>query len=124
MPDRFVPRLDILPPPQPAPDTGLRVAALLDLAGTKISVVQMRAEAKYYIDIDAILASGSLDLATALAAGVALYGGGFNPQVTLKALTFFDDGDLPALPAAVRARLVDAVRRVDLARLPTLGRDA
>jgi hypothetical protein len=33
----------------------------LDLAGTKASVVQMRAEAKDYIDIDALMAKGKVD---------------------------------------------------------------
>jgi hypothetical protein len=32
----------------------LQIASLLDLAGTKINVVQLRAEAKDYRDIDAI----------------------------------------------------------------------
>src|SRR3972149_3224347 len=38
-----------------APDNGLRVASLLDLAGMKAAVVQKRAEAKDYLDLDAML---------------------------------------------------------------------
>jgi hypothetical protein len=41
---------------------------LLDLAGTKASVIQVRAEAKDYLDLDALMRFGEVDLATALAA--------------------------------------------------------
>src|SRR5262249_23573554 len=70
-----------------APDTvkelGLKIASLVDLAGAKAAVVQKRAEAKDYIDLDALIANG-IDLATALAAGRVLYGRSFNPVITLK----------------------------------------
>ena len=64
----------------------------------KGSVVQMRADAKDYTDIDALLADGRIGLPTALASARAIYGSQFNPQITLKALSYFDDGDLPRLP--------------------------
>lgn len=54
-----LPDLPRLRPPDMAPDTGVRVAALLDLAGTKAAVVQMRAEANDYLDIDAMLTRGA-----------------------------------------------------------------
>jgi hypothetical protein len=95
----------------------LYVAALLDLAGTKVAVVQKRAEAKDYLDIDALLQHG-IDLPTALAAGRVVYGRGFNPLITLKALSFFDD--VPNLPADVRKRLSTAVEAVDPSHLPVL----
>lgn len=53
-----LPEVPRLRPPSVAPDNGLRVASLIDLAGMKASVVQMRAEAKDYVDIDAILSDG------------------------------------------------------------------
>ena len=112
-----VPGLPRLAPPLIALDNGLRVASLLDLAGTKVSVVQMRAEAKDYIDIDALLTDGRIDLPTALAAGRAIYGTRFNPQSTLKALSYFDDGNLRRLPRPVKDRLAKAAREVDLDRL-------
>ncbi len=93
------------------------VAALLDIAGTKVAVVQKRAEAKDYLDIDALLQNG-IDLPTALAAGRVVYGRRFNPMITLKALSFFDD--VPTLPADVRKRLSAAVESVDPASLPVL----
>ena len=95
----------------------LYVAALLDIAGTKAAVVQKRAEVKDYLDIDALLRHG-IGLPTILAAGAVVYGRQFNPLVTVKALSYFDD--LPGLPAEVRARLTAAVAAVDVTRLPAL----
>ena len=118
-----VPAVARLRPPRIAPETGLRIASLLDLAATKAAVVQQRAEAKDYIDIDAILSDGRIDLATALAAAKALYGPQFNPLGTLKALCFFADGDLSRLPEATRRRLVRAAGAVDPERLPILVND-
>ena len=115
-----VPRLPRLMPPNIAQDNGLQVASLLDLAGTKANVVQLRAEAKDYRDIDAILRDGRIDLPMALAAAQALYGATFNPQITLKALSHFADGNLRRLERAAKDRLARAAREVDLDRLPAL----
>lgn len=95
----------------------LYVAALLDIAGTKAAVVQKRAEVKDYLDIDALLRHG-IDLPTILAAGAVVYGRQFNPLVTVKALSYFDD--LPGLPAELRTRLTAAVAAVNVTRLPAL----
>ena len=95
----------------------LHVASLLDIAGTKMAVVQKRAELKDYLDVDAMLLHG-VDLATALAAGRVVYGRSFNPLITLKALSFFED--VPSLSSEVRERLCAAVQAVDIARLPAL----
>lgn len=61
-------------------------------------MVQLRAEVRDYVDIDALLTSGKVDLPTALAAAQRLYGPAFNPEVTLKALAYFDDEDLQTIP--------------------------
>jgi hypothetical protein len=98
--------------------TRVNVASLLDLAGTKVSVIQKRAEAKDYIDIDALIAHG-IDLPTALAAGQVVYGSAFNPLIALKSLSFF--GDVPEVPDAVRKRLRSAVNAVDAHHLPTFA---
>ena len=108
-------------PPHVSADNGLQVASLLDLAGTKASVVQQRAEAKDYVVIDAILRTGRIDLAAALAAACAIHGEQFNPQITLKALSCFDDGNLHRLPRATKARRAKAAREVDLDCLPNLA---
>jgi hypothetical protein len=115
-----VPKLPRLEHPRIAPDTGLKIASLLDLAGTKVSVVQLRAEPKDYQDIDAVLTTGGIVLETALAAAVALYGEVFNPQAALKALVYFEEEALRQLPDALKQRLVQAVKHVDLDRLPAL----
>jgi hypothetical protein len=119
-----VPGLPRLAPPHIAPDNGVQIASLMDLAGTKVNVVQLRAEAKDYRDIDAILRDGRIDLPTALASAQALYGPQFSPQIALKALSFFDEGSLRRLAKATRDRLSKAVREVDLDRLPTIARAA
>jgi hypothetical protein len=116
-----VPAIPRLQPALIAPDNLVRVASLLDIAGTKASVVQQRAEAKDYIDMDAILTDGRIDLPTALAAAKAIYGGQFNPLITLKALSFFADGDLASLPQATKDRLVKAVREVDVDRIAVIA---
>jgi len=82
--------------------------------------VQQHAEAKDYADIDAILRTGRIDLPTALAAARAVYGPQFNPQITLKALSYFEDGTVRDLPRTTRDRLAKAAREVDLGRLPTV----
>lgn len=116
-----VPDIPRLAPPLEVRDNGIKVAALLDLAGMKASVVQVRAEAKDYIDVDAMIVSRKIDLPTALAAALAIYGRQFNPEITLKALSYFDDGNLRGLPDPLKARLAKAAREVDLDRLPDLG---
>jgi len=42
-------------------------------------------------------------------------------QITLKALSFFGDGNLSRLPRALQNRLAVAVREVDLDRLPDVA---
>jgi Nucleotidyl transferase AbiEii toxin, Type IV TA system len=115
-----VPNLPRLGQPHVSHDNKVKVASLLDLAGTKASVLQVRAEAKDYVDMDALMTLGKISLPTALAAAQALYGASFNPEVTLKALSYFGDGNLHTLAEDVKHRLVVAAREVDLERLPAL----
>jgi hypothetical protein len=98
----------------------VHVASLLDIAGTKAAVVQRRPAERDYVDIDALIQHG-IDLPHILAAGAVVYGRSFNPLITLKALSYFDD--LPKLPGNVRKRLGAAVAAVDLHRLPRLTPD-
>jgi hypothetical protein len=113
------PRIKLTNPPLVAGDNKLQVASLIDLAGMKSAVVQKRSEAKDYIDLDAIIESGAIDLATALSAARAIYGQTFNPELTLKSLTYFGDGDLDKLPEDIRERLVAAVRAIQSNEPPT-----
>ncbi|MBI4026718.1 MAG: nucleotidyl transferase AbiEii/AbiGii toxin family protein, partial [Verrucomicrobia bacterium] len=63
------------------------VASLLDLAATKMAVIQERAEKKDYVDITRLIQAG-IALETALGAAIALYGENFNPAISLKALAY------------------------------------
>ena len=114
-----VPALRRVESPVSAGPVGVNVASLVDLAGTKASVIQKRAEVRDYVDMGALLDHG-VTLDTALGAARAIYGAVFNPQITLKALTYFDDGDLASLPRSLRHQLQDAAKDVDLDRLPLL----
>lgn len=90
--------------PEPAEENGVLVASLLDLAATKVKVVQDRAEAKDYLDVSRLLEEG-IELSEALGSAQAVYGSIFNPLLSLKALCYFADGDLPTLPPVVQKRL-------------------
>ncbi len=83
-------------------------------------VVQVRAEPKDYVDIDALLNSG-IGIETLLAAGAALYGSAFSPQSCLKALAYFEEPGLEGLAPDVKSRLLEAVRAADLDSLPDLA---
>ncbi len=50
--------------------------------------------------------------------GTFVHGRGFNPVISLKALSYF--GDVAKLPAAVRKRLAAAISGIDPTRLPDL----
>lgn len=104
--------------PQTAEGPGILVASLRDLGGTKARVVQSRALSKDYTDIDALMRLGEIPLASMLGAAIAVFGKRYNAMLTLKALTYFDDGDLPELPAVVRKRLSQAAARVDPESIP------
>lgn len=100
-------------------DRILQVASLDDLMATKVKVVLQRAEAKDYQDVVALLRA-NVDLARGLAAARTLYGPAFQPSESLKALSFFEDGDLPTLDEDDRTILIQAVSEV--AGLPEVPR--
>lgn len=98
---------------------GIRVASLLDVAATKLATIQQRAQARDYQDIAAIMSAG-ISLADAVAAATAIYGTTFNGALSLKALTYFCDGDLPSLSAAVQAKLRESTAEVNLKAIPRM----
>jgi predicted nucleotidyltransferase component of viral defense system len=105
--------------PDVVEENGIRVASALDIVATKLKTIQQRAQARDYIDIAAALDAG-VDLAEALAAAEVVYGRRFNGALSLKALTYFEDGDLSRLTSQTRKKLRDAATSVDLRRLPLL----
>ena len=105
--------------PVQARATTLAVASKLDLAATKARVVVERAERKDYLDMAALLKSG-IDLPTALGSARALFGEMFNPMITLKALSYFGDGDLSLLPDDIKRFLSQQASQVKT--IPTVPR--
>lgn len=103
--------------PDKAEGPGILVASLLDIAATKAVAVQQRASSKDYVDIDAILQSG-LPLRDILGAAKAVSGSRFNPVLTLKALSYFEEDDLGKVPQSTRDNLCEAVKLVDLDDVP------
>ncbi len=81
-------------------DNRVRVASPLDLSIQKLKVIRVRSEAKDYLDLDCLLRNG-VDLAVALGAAQALYPD-FPISVTLRAICYFDDGDVGAIPRQVK----------------------
>jgi hypothetical protein len=108
-----------------APDAAQRqsfpIASLPDLMAAKLKVIWQRAEAKDYLDVAAMLRAG-LSLEYGLGCAIALHGSQFNPAIVLKALTFFEDGDLPTLSPEVRALLIEAAANVR--QIPEVARTA
>ena len=101
-------------------ENGVQIASMLDLFASKLKTIQVRAEAKDYRDIVGALNAG-LTLAEGLSAAVAIYGREFNGALSLKALTFFEDGDLPRLTSETRKKLLGAATSVNLKQLPLVS---
>jgi Nucleotidyl transferase AbiEii toxin, Type IV TA system len=107
--------------PLRASDTGMEVASLLDLMTTKLKVIMQRIESKDYHDIAAML-NAKVDLAAGLAGARALYGLHFQPSESLKAMTWFEGGDLDLLDPVMRTKLVAAAANVkDLPKIERLA---
>ena len=101
-------------------ENGIQVASMLDLLASKLRTIQGRAQAKDYRDVAAALNAG-LTLADGLAAALAIYGKEFNGALSLKALTFFEDGDLSSLSDQERKSLTRAATAVNLKQLPIVA---
>jgi hypothetical protein len=100
-------------------DSGIQVASLLDIAATKLATIQQRAQARDYQDIAAIMIA-KITLSDALAAAAAVYGKQFNGALSLKALTYFADGDLPQLSSDTQEQLRTLAAQVNLKQIPVL----
>jgi hypothetical protein len=87
------------------------------------NLVMQRLEAKDYLDIHGMIRAG-LRLEDGLAGARAMFGRAFQPAQALKALTWFQGGNLHELPAKVRHDLIAAAAKVqDLAAVPEVMRD-
>ncbi len=94
--------------PQMTADGVMLVASLDDLMATKLKVIMQRVEAKDYRDIAAMLAAGTT-LYDGLGGANALFGKRFQPSECLKALVYFEGGDLSNLSPAEKSMLKTAV---------------
>ena len=92
-------------------DGVLLVASVDDLMATKVKVVLQRAEAKDYRDIAEMVRAG-VSLSKGLAAARLFFGPSFQPSESLKAMVYFEDGDLRTLTDEDKSTLVAAVSAV------------
>ena len=100
-------------------DGVLEVASLDDLMAHMLRVVLARPEKKDYEDLAAMIRAGR-SVARGLAAAQALFGKQFQPAAALKALVYFEGGDLAALSRPDRGTLIGAARVVG--ELPVVKR--
>ncbi len=105
--------------PEIAADNRIQVASVLDVAATKLATIQQRAQARDYEDLAAVLSTG-ITLSEILAAASAVYGKEFNGALSLKALTYFSDGDLPNLSTGTQQKLRALAGEVNLRSIPLM----
>jgi Nucleotidyl transferase AbiEii toxin, Type IV TA system len=96
-------------PPELSEDRILQIASLRDLLGTKLKVLLQPVEAKDYRDIAALLRCG-IPLGEGLGAAQALYQAQFPPCEALRALVYFDGGDLHSLESELKTYLTATVQ--------------
>lgn len=107
--------------PQTTQDGVLQVASLDDLMATKLKVILQRVEAKDYRDIAAMLRAG-VRLEKGLASARVLFGAAFQPSESLKAMSYFEGGDLHTLPKEDQRVLIAAASAVrELPEVTFLG---
>ncbi|PYT30468.1 MAG: hypothetical protein DMG58_14390 [Acidobacteria bacterium] len=104
--------------PRRATGSRVQVASLVDLAGMKMRVIQVRGSWKDYVDIHTLVSYG-FDVPTGLAAAKAI-DRSFDPTISIRALQFYGDGTLDRVPAAMQRDLSRWAQAVDLAKLPVL----
>lgn len=97
--------------PEATNDGVLQVASMDDLMATKLKVILQRIESKDYRDIAALIEAG-VSLSRGLAAARVMYVKQFQPIEALKALTYFEDGDLEILTQTEKETLIKAAGSV------------
>ncbi len=88
----------------------LLLASPLDLLGHKLKVLLQRVEAKDYRDIAALLRSG-MRLEAGLGAAQALFGPSFPPAEAVRAMTYFQGGNLKTLTREDKQTLTQAAAK-------------
>jgi hypothetical protein len=115
----FEPHKEVLSPEQLTLMPGLigatRLGYVLYLMANKLKVILQRVSAKNYLDIAAMVNAG-IALDKGLAAARLMFGQAFQPAESLRAMTYFEGGDLHLLTDQDRRTLIQAARAVR--RLP------
>jgi hypothetical protein len=104
--------------PRRAIGSRVQIASLVDLAGMKMRVIQVRGSWKDYVDIHTLVRYG-IDMPTGLAAAKAI-DRSFDPTTSIRALQFYGDGTLNRVPPAMQKDLTRWAQSVDLYKLPAL----
>lgn len=92
-------------------DGVMQVASLNDLMAAKLKVILQRAEYKDYFDIASMIKAG-ISLENGLGAARSMFGNAMQPSESLKALTYFNDGDLQKLSLEDKSYLSTAAQAV------------
>jgi hypothetical protein len=109
--------------PERSADGVVVAASIIDLMAHKTKVLLQRVDAKDYQDIAAMIRAG-VSLERGLAGAQAMYGRTFQPSESLKAMVYFEGGDLHLLSADDKSTLVTAVALVrDLPPVPVIAQD-
>ncbi|MHB1586355.1 MAG: nucleotidyl transferase AbiEii/AbiGii toxin family protein [Acidiferrobacteraceae bacterium] len=109
--------------PEITNDGTLQVATLDDLMATKVKVILQRIEAKDYRDITAMVKAG-VSLSKGLSAAREMYGHTFQPSESLKAMVYFEGGDLHTLTQDEKETLIAAASAVrDLPKVEINARE-
>ncbi len=99
-------------------ENNIKVASIVDLFGMKCATIYQRAEAKDYIDIDAIIKSGK-DINIGISAARAIYGKQYSPATTQLALRYTKD--VQGLNPAIEERLRRVSHEIDINKLSKLN---
>jgi hypothetical protein len=105
--------------PRRAAASHVQVASLVDLAGMKMRVIQVRGSWKDYVDIHTLVTHG-IDVPKGLAAAKAI-DRSFDPTTSVRALQFYGDGTLNRVPPAIQKDLTRWAQAIDLSKLPVLN---
>jgi hypothetical protein len=95
--------------PSLTPDGTLLIASPEDLLATKLKAILDRADVKDYIDIAALLRAG-VSLERSLAGFAQMFNG--EPATVLRAMAYFEDGDVRELDDKARELLIGARDRI------------
>jgi hypothetical protein len=99
--------------PQYTADGNLQLASFIDLMATKLKVLLQRVEVKDYRDIAAMVQAG-VSLEQGLGLCHTLFGNKYPDSEILKALTYFEGGDLATLTDKEKKVLIRTVQNLQM----------